>query len=147
MAVKPMGQLNNNKRPLDEGMLDDLFTVMKGLPRTFSDTLKYHMKRLDITVAELAEAADLSDKIIGSYRNDIDSNPELPTVMALIIGLHLEPEFAEDLIDKAGHKWRTTQRDIFFRRLIWQYCNEDEDIYSWNDRIEAVGIKQHLPRN
>jgi hypothetical protein len=82
MAVKPMGQLNNNKRPLDEGMLDDLFTVMKGLPRTFSDTLKCHMKRLDITVAELAEATDLSEKIIGSYRNDIDTNPELSTVMA-----------------------------------------------------------------
>lgn len=115
------------------------------MPGSFSKTLEYHIKRRAVTNEVLAERSGLSSRIISDYRNNESLNKELPTVMALCIGLNLHPFYAEDLIEKAGHTWKKTQEHMVYKWLI--FSHSDENIQQWNKRLEDAGISQRLPNN
>ena len=63
--------------------------------------------------------------------------PLLPTVMAYCIGLHLEPFFALDLMDKAGFSVLTpTFENAVYLYLI--FCCRDESIDTCNWIIQEI---------
>ncbi|WP_308644548.1 hypothetical protein [Oceanotoga sp.] len=118
---------------------------LMNMPGSFSKTLEYHIKRRELTNEILAERSGLSARIISDYRNNESLTKELPTVMALCIGLNLHHLYAEDLIEKAGHQWKKTPEHILYRwLLVW---HTDETLSQWNKRLEDAGISQRLPSN
>ena len=118
---------------------------LMNMPGSFSKTLEYHIKRRKLTNEILAERSGLSARIISDYRNNESLIKELPTVMALCIGLNLHHFYAEDLIEKAGHQWKKTPEHMLYRWLIASHS--DETLHQWNKRLEDAGISQRLPSN
>ena len=93
----------------------------------------------------LAERSGLSARTISDYRNNESLIKELPTVMALCIGLNLHHFYAEDLVEKAGHQWKKTPEHMLYRWLLASHS--DETLRQWNKRLEDAGISQRLPSN
>ncbi|WP_081327452.1 helix-turn-helix domain-containing protein [Paenibacillus polymyxa] len=118
---------------------------LMNMPGSFSKTLGYHIKRRSITNEILAERSGLSSRIISDYRNNESLTKELPTVMALCIGLNLHQFYADDFIAKAGHQWKMTPDHMLYRWLLASHS--DENLYQWNKRLEDAGIHQRLPSN
>lgn len=118
---------------------------LMNMPGSFSKTLAYHIKRRGLTNEILEERSGLSSRIISDYRNNEELKKELPTVMALCIGLNLHQFYAEDLIVKAGHQWKKTQEHMIYRWLLASHS--DENLYQWNKRLEDAGVAQRLPSN
>ena len=123
----------------------ELSEELMSMPGSFSKTLGYHIKRRGLTNEILAERSGLSSRIISDYRNNEDLTKELPTVMALCIGLNLHQFYADDLIEKAGYQWKKTQEHMVYRWLLASHS--DENIYQWNKRLKEAGISQRLPSN
>lgn len=84
---------------------------IKKLPDTFGDTLYAHMNRRDMTVERLAETCGLSETTIKKYRRNDLSGIALRTVLSLCIALHLEPQYSEDFVEKAGLRFRMDEED------------------------------------
>lgn len=144
MAKHTAGKLNNDTVLLDNGLqVDVVLKFFEDPPYGFAKTLDRLIDDSKLTNEKVAEAAGLSDKLIRNYRKDNEANPELSTVMALCIALRLEPELSEYLIEQAGYRWRAIKRDMEYRRLLWKY--NDEDIYRWNERLEAAGVEEKIP--
>jgi len=118
---------------------------LMNMPGSFSKTLEYHIKRRKLTNEILAERSGLSARIISDYRNNESLIKELPTVMALCIGLNLHHFYAEDLVEKAGHQWKKTPEHMLYRWLLASHS--DETLRQWNKRLEDAGISQRLPSN
>jgi transcriptional regulator with XRE-family HTH domain len=118
---------------------------LMNMPSSFSKTLEYHIKRRKLTNEVLAERSGLSSRIISDYRNNESLIKELPTLMALCIGLNLHPFFADDLILKAGHLWKRTHEHQIYKWLLASHA--DENLFMWNKRLEDAGIPQRLPSN
>lgn len=110
----------------------------------FYECLEYHMKRRGITEEQLAQRSGLSVRAVGDYHR-MDKNIQLPTVLALCIGLNLKPEYCYSLIDKAGYSLKATEEHMVYRFLIDNHT--DENLTSWNDTLSDFGIKQQLPDN
>ena len=70
----------------------------------FSNTLIYHMKRLNIEPSTLKNQSKLSLTSINNYCNGEYDNKQMDSrnVMALCIGLKLESEYCQDLFIKAN---------------------------------------------
>lgn len=67
----------------------EISAEFNNLPGSFSQTLKYHMKKRKISVEALSWESGISTKSIGTYRNDSEANPDFTTVLALCKGLYL----------------------------------------------------------
>lgn len=115
------------------------------LPSSFSKTLEYHMKRKGLTNEILAERSGLSGRAISDYRNKEFQKKELPTVMALCIGMNLHYLFSEDLISKSGHRLTNSEEHIIFKWLMLHHS--DRNIFEWNSLLGEAGISQILPSN
>ncbi|MCD8207935.1 MAG: helix-turn-helix domain-containing protein [Bacteroidales bacterium] len=90
--------------------------IVQDSPSSFSDTLKFHMKRLHVTVEALAELSGVSYSTIIRARNG--AHIELETIIALCIGLHLEPDLSEDLIAKANHHWEKSFEHYVYKVIL-----------------------------
>lgn len=112
--------------------------VEGSLPATFHQTLKWHIDR---TI--LKKENDIDDLLAVATNCSLDKSsvenhltqknaPLLPTVMAYCIGLHLEPFFALDLIDKAGFSiLAPTFENAVYLYLIFYYRYESIDSCNW----------------
>ncbi len=83
--------------------------LKRNLPRTFSDTLVWHMKQRGFKVKDLENITGISARAISRYRNQIKII-EAEKVIAICIAMKLEPEFCFDLLEKAGILLRTDMR-------------------------------------
>lgn len=113
------------------------------VPGLFNEALAYHMKRKGLTDEELEGRCKISSRQIGDYRRKPDLNITLESVMALCIGMNLQTYYCEDLISKAGHTLRLTERDMVYRELIEHHT--DENIDMWNETLADFGLEQRLP--
>ncbi len=107
--------------------------IMNGLPSSFTDTLKAHMKRKKITSEMLAERCLMSNAKISRIRRDCNEGVSLRTVIALCIGLRLHPSLAEDLVRKAGYSFNGSMEHIAFQTLL--FCMTNSSIYECNDYL------------
>lgn len=102
----------------------DIVKIKNSLPTKFSDTLVAHMKRKHCTVEKLAELSLIGTKTIQRMRNDEDYPITIEHVVALCIGLQLHPVFSKDLMEKAGLKFKCTEKHITYQLLIDSFYNE-----------------------
>ena len=106
---------NGAKDILKQAM--EISAVLQELPGSFSGTLKAHMARLNVTCGKLAEESMLSDSTIKRMRTG-DRDLQLDYVIAICIGLHLQPEYSFDLIEKAGFRLRSTPEHLIYRSIL-----------------------------
>ena len=106
---------NGAKDILKQAM--EISAVLQELPGSFSGTLKAHMARLNVTRGKLAEESMLSDSTIKRMRTG-DRDLQLDYVIAICIGLHLQPEYSFDLIEKAGFRLRSTPEHLIYRSIL-----------------------------
>jgi len=113
------------------------------LPSSFSGTLDAHIKRRGYTNEQMEERTLISERTIREYRNNIEVKPTLQSVLALCIGLNLQPQFAFDLLDKAGHNINSfVGMNFIYSYLI--YNHHMENIYLWNEKL-SKGNMDPLP--
>lgn len=87
------------------------------LPYDFGDALKLLMEEREITVEQLAETSGLSEKTISRLRSG-ENKPALPTVIAICIGLSLDPFIAEQLVNIAGYSLGGKKADRAFKLIL-----------------------------
>ena len=120
--------------------------VQAHIPPLFCDALDYHIKRRGYTNEKVEERTGISSRTIQDYRNKRDANPTLQSVLALCIGLNLQPAFSYDLISKAGLNIMISNEEY----LIYRYLIDNhhmENIFMWNEKLRDAGIPQQLPKN
>lgn len=120
--------------------------ILAELPSSFCGTLDYHIKRRNYTNEKMEERTGISSRMIQDYRNKKDVKPTLQSVLALCIGLNLQPSFSYDLITKAGYNIMIASEDY----LVYRYLIDNhhmENIYMWNSKLQDAGIQQQLPKN
>jgi len=113
--------------------------ILRCLPATFSGTLIAHMDRLEYTVEFLEEKSLVNNKTIQRMRNDDRKQHKLPTVVAVCIGLQLNPVLSADLIKKAGHTFRIDEEHIIYQMLLNSYYQNS--IYECNEILRANNCK------
>lgn len=120
--------------------------ILAEVPSAFCGTLDYHVKRRGYTNEKLEERTGISSRMIQDYRNKKNAKPTMQSVLALCIGLNLQPAFSYDLIGKAGYNIMTANEEC----LVYRYLIENhhmENIIMWNEKLKDAGIPQQLPKN
>ena len=111
----------------------------KKFPRTFGDTLSYHIEQHGHTNESMEGLTGISDRTFKRYRNN-KTRISLQNLTLICLALHLEPDFSEDLVQKAGYYWRTDNvQDIACHLLIREKFRDNLD--SMIDLFEIAGIE------
>lgn len=119
----------------------DVVDIFKNLPNNFGHALKMLRKQKDYTQEQLAEKSLVSVRTIGDLERN-KRNPDLETVMALVIALEVPPMISVHMIHLAGYNLTTsTPKAIAYNFLIF-YCI-GRDIKKCN---EILNLKFGLPR-
>lgn len=125
---------------------DRIHKIHAELPSSFAGTLNAHIARKKYTNEDMEERTQISEKTIREYRSNHDAKPELPSVLALCIGLNLHPILAYDLISKSGHNiYIPSPVNPMYMYLINNH--HMENIEMWNEKLADANIPQQLPRN
>ena len=95
----------------------EMSEVLLNLPGSFSGTLVAHMKRIEITRDRLAEEAMMSETMIKRMRTS-ERDLTLDQVIAVCVGLHIQPEYSFDLIEKAGFRLRNTPEHLIYKSIL-----------------------------
>lgn len=120
--------------------------VLANVPSSFCGALDYHINRRGYTNEKVEEHTGISSRMIQDYRNKRDTKPTMQSVLALCIGLNLQPAFSYDLISKAGlNIMISTEEYLVYRYLIDNH--HMENIFMWNEKLHDAGIPQQLPKN
>lgn len=118
------------------------------LPRTFCETLNYHIDHLEshLTNWDLEGLTGITERTIKRYRSKkYTSRPDLKYVVLLCLALHLEPDYSEDLIRKAGHEMRDESKgDIACHVLLREYYKNDLDELDALLQIAGIDRKKKL---
>ena len=124
-----------------------IVNVLRALPRWFSESLLYHFdhyedenyKPGELTEAEYGVRTNYSERQIRSFMTDEDTPKTIRATCALCVGLHLIPDFSEDLVKKSGHDWVPTEEQLHYKRFLhYQYKNSLSKI---NEQLVALGCK------
>lgn len=107
------------------------------LPYDFGDALKLLMEEREITVEQLAETSGLSEKTISRLRSG-ENKPSLPTVIAICIGLSLDPFIAEQLVNIAGYSLGGKKADRAFKLILGVAYSIT--IFDANDFLKKMGL-------
>ncbi len=97
--------------------------IKKQLPRSLGDTLAFHMDRLGITKEELEERSQVSAKTIQHIRNRPDMKVSLSYVVALCVGLNLDPELSDDMVAKANLRFGDSEKDTLYQLILRSMYN------------------------
>lgn len=118
--------------------IKDFYCDIEQFPRTFGDTLSYHIEQHGQTNESMEGLTGISDRTFKRYRNN-KTRISLQNLTLICLALHLEPDFSEDLVHKAGYCWRTDNvQDIACHLLIREnYC---DNLDSLTDLFEIAGI-------
>jgi protease-4 len=95
--------------------------------------------RLEITVENLEEKSLVNARTIQRMRNDERYQPKLGTIVAVCIGLQLNPVFSADMIRKSGNTFRATEEHIIYQMLLNSYYQNS--IYECNEILQANNCK------
>ena len=114
-------------------------SIMRSLPAAFSDTLAAHMNRLDFTVEYLEEKSLINAKTIQRMRNNEAYDAKLPSIVAVCIGLQLNPILSADMIKKAGHAFKIDEAHIIYQMLLNSHYRNS--IYECNEILRANNCK------
>lgn len=113
--------------------------VKHEMPVVFNETLKYHMKRKGISILNLANRSRISDTTIKNYRSG-KRVPSLEKLMALFIGMNLDEQYCDVMMDQAGCHLSDSDLHKLYRKLIRYHM--DGDIDQWNMVLKAGGYEE-----
>ncbi len=102
--------------PLDAA--NRISAIMRELPASLGATLVYHMNRLKITKEKLEELSNASVSTIQRIRTREGFQATLQSVIALCVGMSLDPELSEDMLDKAGYRLRNTPEHTMYKIIL-----------------------------
>jgi len=116
--------------PLDPDLLDDL-------EPTFSQTLFKFIKQQGISETDCYKNANLDRRLFSKIRSNDDYQPRKNTVFALIVGLKLDIDDAEELLDSAGfsisHSIKLdTIMEYLIKKKIYDIVVVNEILYSFD---------------
>lgn len=144
------GVLNNiDKRGMEHAEFDvksvasilDEAKVIKGirrnLPDEFLETLEEYIHTMGISKNQLAEVTTMDEDRISNIRRNRVKNISLDEVIVLGVGLGLQPEEIDDLVEKSPAKYDRSERCIIIRiltRRLYQY-----PVTTFNEAMVACG--------
>ncbi len=102
--------------PLDAA--NRISAIMTELPAGLGATLVYHMERLKITKEKLEELSNVSISTIQRIRSKNCPSVSLQSIIALCIGMSLDPELSEDMVEKAGYRLRNTPEQTIYKIIL-----------------------------
>lgn len=115
-------------------------SIARTLPTTFADTLTVHMDRLHCTEEALADYSLIGEKTIQRMRTDIQYKPKLGTIVAICVGLKLQPVLSMDLVAKGGHILKQFDEE----HIIYHFILNSKyqcSIYECNEILRANSCK------
>ena len=120
----------------------NLFLFMGGgqePPHNFADALIFFMEERNVTVECLAEETGLSEKTIQRLRNSSGGRPDLKTVIAICVGLHLDAYSGDTLLHLAGYILTNKKCDKMYRLFI-NFAFK-ETVFECNNALIRCGLK------
>lgn len=121
--------------------------VLRRLPPLFTTTLQYHFDHFEkkgwkagqLTEMQLGRWTNYSERQIRKFLTEESTTKEITATCALCVGLQLIPDFSDNLVDKSGYRWRLTEEDQHFKRILrYQYRNSLEFI---NEQLKELGCR------
>ena len=107
----------------------------------FNTLIKKIIADRGITYGNLSELTGVSEKTISRICTS-DYHPSLETVIALCVGLDIDPYNSINLIHLAGYNLTNSKRDKAYRFIInCAYC---ETVYNCNRMLERLGFQKTL---
>ena len=116
----------------------ELAEFMRNQPGSFTGTLKGLMEKQRVTVETLAERCGISPKTIQRLRNDEECKTTLETLVALCVGLKLEPPASYDLIGKSRFSFIASEKHMAYRFLLDGYYTHT--LPECNELLAGLGI-------
>lgn len=112
--------------------------VLREVPNNFSEALKYHMQRKNISVEDLAERSHLSETTIKNYRAG-KKTPGIENIMAVFIGLNLPERYCKHMLRTLGR----TLDDMDDKQKVYLILireHSDGNIDQWNQILTGFGL-------
>ena len=94
--VDPMGTLSQPER------ISKMNDVLDNLPRSFPKALCYVMRLAHVTIEQLAEVSQVSDRTISRYRTGETKSYSADKIVAMCVAMRLPPWLSRELIKAAG---------------------------------------------
>ena len=113
--------------------------IQSQLPALFTDTLALHIGRLGLNNEKLTERSGISTRTLNDWRNIEKKTKPLKRVVALCIGLQLEPELSADLLRKSRNCFALTEEDALYSlmlRTMYKCSLQDCDVL-----LQEAGLK------
>ena len=117
--------IEKNKKPKMIGKFvpvnekEEKFDVLEMKKESFSQTLLNFIDEKNISDVDCYKRANIDRKLFSKIRSDDEYQPKKTTVFALIIGLRLNLEDAETLLDCAGYSLsHSLKQDIIIEFAI-----------------------------
>lgn len=108
-----------------------------GSERTFGDTLKDFMRDRRIRVTELSSELGISERQLGRLRSG-ESKPSFEILLALCIGMHLEPWNSRIMLRSAWHELPADDDGKAYVFLI--QCCYDCSVAQCNQFLRSIGL-------
>lgn len=111
--------------------------IRRNLPDEFLETLEGYISAHNISKNQLAEVTTIdADRLTNIRRNKV-KNISLDEVIVLGVGLGLQPEEIDDLVEKSPAKYDRSERSVIIRiltRRLYQY-----PVTTFNEAMVACG--------
>lgn len=115
-------------------------SVINAMPPKFGDALVYLMKQEKQSVEGLAENARMDVKMLQRMRNDPNYPKNIESVVAICVGMHLQPEVSGELIKRSGFGLRLAQNEshLFYKFFLDSFYMHTVD--ECNEILRAKGF-------
>ena len=136
LATEPM-IFYQEALPMEADLLEDM-------EPTFSQTLFKMIKEKGISETDCYNNANLDRRLFSKIRSNDDYQPRKNTVFALCIGLKLNLDEAEELLDKAGYSIShsikfDTIMEYLIKKEIYDIIVVNEVLFSFG--CQTLGVK------
>lgn len=115
-----------------------LSEILYSLPAAPNETLKRHMERCGITVDGLVAKSGVSLSTIQRFRNSPTFKTARNNVLAICIGLQLEPVLQKDLLRKCGIMFSNSPEDILCEMMMCTMYRQPLSLF--NQRLQEYGF-------
>ena len=128
-------------KEINYSLEEDSFMEMFGTPRekTFTETMLEHIKKKGYRDPEVYKAARIDRRLFSKIVSDTWYSPSKDTVTAIVMGLKLSIEEAEDLYSRAGFALsHSVKRDVvieyFILKRVYDLTVINEVLYKLGER-------------
>ncbi len=113
--------------------------IINAMPPKFGEALVYLMKLSNQSVESLAENARMDVKMLQRMRNDPDYPKNIESIVAVCIGMHLQPEVSGELMKRSGFSLRLAQSEshLFYKFFLDSFYTHTVD--ECNEILTAKG--------